>query len=90
MAPRGTLRLRLDDAREIAALNSLLADGVSVRRDADGSAIVPASARVKAVPLAKKYDVAFDATKANGGAPLRRVRGSPRPSRRASCSRCAR
>ena len=74
VAPRGTLRLRLDDAREIAALNSLLADGVSVRRDADGSAIVPASARAKAVPLARKYDVAFDATKTTGGAPLHRVR----------------
>ena len=74
VAPRGTLRLRLDDAREIAALNSLLADGVSVRRAADGSAIVPASARAKAVALAKKYDVAFDATKATGTTPLHRVR----------------
>ncbi|MCX4909045.1 M14 family zinc carboxypeptidase [Streptomyces sp. NBC_00878] len=74
VAPRGALRLRLDDAREIAALNSLLADGISVRRAADGSAIVPASARSKAVVLAKKYDVAFDATKATGTAPLHRVR----------------
>ncbi|WP_151480577.1 M14 family zinc carboxypeptidase [Streptomyces albicerus] len=74
VAPRGTLRLRLDDAREIAALNSLLAAGVSVRQAADGSAIVPASARAKAVALAKRYDVAFDATKATGGTPLHRVR----------------
>nr|WP_206439753.1 M14 family zinc carboxypeptidase [Streptomyces scabichelini] len=74
VAPRGTLRLRLDDAREIAALNSLLADGVSVRQASDGSAIVPASARAKAVALAKRYDVAFDATKETGGAPLHRVR----------------
>ncbi|MEV7143760.1 M14 family zinc carboxypeptidase [Streptomyces tauricus] len=71
-APR--LRLRLDDAREIAALNSLLADGVAVRRAADGSAIVPASARGKAEAAARRYDVAFDATKAAGGVPLRRVR----------------
>ncbi|GAB3006009.1 M14 family zinc carboxypeptidase [Streptomyces pseudoechinosporeus] len=75
VAPYGNLRLRLDDAREIAALNSLLADGVSVRQSADGgSAIVPASARTKAAALAKKYDVAFDATKATGGTPLHRVR----------------
>ncbi|MFD6292775.1 M14 family zinc carboxypeptidase [Streptomyces sp. NPDC060205] len=78
VAPGGTtqprLRLRLDDAREIAALNSLLAEGVQVRRAADGSAIVPASARGKAVAAARRYDVAFDATKESGGAPLRRVR----------------
>ncbi|TLS46558.1 peptidase M28 [Streptomyces montanus] len=74
VAPGGNLRLRLDDAREIAALNSLLGDGVAVRRAADGSAIVPASARAKATALAKKYDVAFDATKASGTAPLHRVR----------------
>ncbi|WP_328774312.1 M14 family zinc carboxypeptidase [Streptomyces sp. NBC_00286] len=73
--PYGNLRLRLDDAREIAALNSLLADGVSVHHSADGgSAIIPASARTKAAALAKKYDVAFDATKAGGGTPLHRVR----------------
>lgn len=75
VAPGANLRLRLDDAREIAALNSLLADGVSVRQSADdGSAIVPASARAKAAALAKKYDVAFDATKTTGGTPLHRVR----------------
>ncbi|MFE9644098.1 M14 family zinc carboxypeptidase [Streptomyces sp. NPDC006365] len=74
VAPYGNLRLRLDDAREIAALNSLLGEGVSVRRSSDGSAIVPGSARTKAAALAKKYDVAFDATKATGGTPLHRVR----------------
>ncbi|MFD9438738.1 M14 family zinc carboxypeptidase [Streptomyces sp. NPDC060006] len=74
VAPRGTLRLRLDDAREIAALNSLLADGVAVRLAADGSAVVPASARARAAALAKRYDVAFDATKTTGGTPLRQVR----------------
>lgn len=38
----GTLRLRLTDPREIAALNSLLRQGVPVRQAPDGSAIVPA------------------------------------------------
>ncbi|MEU7578953.1 M14 family zinc carboxypeptidase [Streptomyces sp. NPDC041068] len=74
VAPRGNLRLRLDDPREIAALNSLLADGISVRRDRDGSAIVPSSARRAAAKAAKRYDVSFDATKAKGGAALHRTR----------------
>lgn len=74
VAPRGDLRLRLDDPQEIAALNSLLKQGVSVRQAADGSAIVPGSARAKAVVLAREYDVAFDATKVTGGTPLRLTR----------------
>ncbi|MFI1676649.1 M14 family zinc carboxypeptidase [Streptomyces sp. NPDC020607] len=74
VAPHGNLRLRLDDPREIAALNSLLGQGVSVRRDRDGSAVVPSSARRAAAVAAKKYDVAFDATKAKGGAALHRTR----------------
>ncbi|MEU5689109.1 M14 family zinc carboxypeptidase [Streptomyces venezuelae] len=74
VAPHGDLRLRLDDPREIAALNSLLEKGVSVRRDRDGSAVVPSSARRAAAVAAKEYDVAFDATKAKGGAVLDRTR----------------
>lgn len=74
VAPRGDLRLRLDDPREIAAVNSLLAEGISVRRDRDGSAVVPSSARSAATAAAKKYDVAFDATKAKGGPALHRTR----------------
>jgi hypothetical protein len=74
VAPRGDLRLRLDDPREIAALNSLLQQGVRVRQAADGSAIVPASARSRAAVPARTYDVAFDATKLTGTAGLRRLR----------------
>ncbi|GHH83451.1 M14 family zinc carboxypeptidase [Streptomyces capitiformicae] len=74
VAPRGNLRLRLDSPQEIAALNSLLKDGVSVRQAADGSALVPSSARRKAVALARSYDVAFDATRTVRGTPLHRVR----------------
>ncbi|QEV17930.1 M14 family zinc carboxypeptidase [Streptomyces alboniger] len=74
VAPRGDLRLRLDDPREIAAVNFLLAEGVSVRRDRDGSAIVPSSARRTAAVAARRYDVEFDATKAEGGAALHRTR----------------
>ncbi|MFE0178802.1 M14 family zinc carboxypeptidase [Streptomyces sp. NPDC059002] len=74
VAPRGNLRLRLDDPREIAALNSLLAQGVSARGDRDGGAILPSSARRAATAAAKKYDVAFDVASAKGGAALHRTR----------------
>lgn len=80
VAPRGDLRLRLDTPQEIAALNSLLEQGVSVRRLADGSVVAPGSARARAAALARTYDVAFDATgrtrTAEGSpvTPLHRVR----------------
>ncbi|MER6009522.1 M14 family zinc carboxypeptidase [Streptomyces bluensis] len=74
VAPRGDLRLRLDGPQEIAALNSLLRQGVPVRQASDGSALVPSSARRSAQALATAYDVVFDATKARGGTPLRQVR----------------
>ncbi|KUO22460.1 M14 family zinc carboxypeptidase [Streptomyces dysideae] len=74
VAPRGNLRLRLDDAREIAALNSLLRKGISVRQAADGSVIVPGSARAQAAVAARTYDVAFDATTATGTTALHRTR----------------
>ncbi|MET7735951.1 M14 family zinc carboxypeptidase [Streptomyces sp. NPDC005402] len=74
VAPRGDLRLRLTDPQEIAALNSLLAQGVSVRRAPDGSAIVPASARDLATEAARTFDVVFDATRLKGAAELHRTR----------------
>ncbi|MGW7412969.1 M14 family zinc carboxypeptidase [Streptomyces sp. NPDC054863] len=74
VAPWGDLRLRLDDPKEVTALNSLLADGVKVRRAADGTAVVPGSARGKAVRLADRYGVAFHATRAKGVAPIARTR----------------
>ncbi|WP_435227508.1 M14 family zinc carboxypeptidase [Streptomyces sp. Tue6028] len=74
VAAHGDLRLRLDTPQEIAALNSLLRDGVAVRRSGDGSALVPSSARARAVSLARAYDVVFEATKATGGTPLRAAR----------------
>ncbi|GGW81889.1 M14 family zinc carboxypeptidase [Streptomyces lomondensis] len=71
---RGDLRLRLTDPREVAALNSLLRDGVRVRQASDGSAIVPASARRAALAAARTHDVAFTATRLTGTTPLRRLR----------------
>ncbi|MFJ4470887.1 M14 family zinc carboxypeptidase [Streptomyces sp. NPDC089424] len=74
VAPRGDLRLRLDDPREVAALNSLLSQGVRVRQAADGSVLVPGSARRQAVAVARAHDVAFTATRLTGGTGLTRVR----------------
>lgn len=74
VAPHGDLGLRLDDPREIAALNSLLRRGVTVREAPDGSAIVPASARREALTAARTHDVAFTATRLTGTTPLRRPR----------------
>ncbi|MFF7067235.1 M14 family zinc carboxypeptidase [Streptomyces pseudovenezuelae] len=74
VAPRGDLRLRLTDPQEIAALNSLLRQGVSVRRAPDGSAIVPASARALATEAARTHDVVLGATGLKGTAALRRTR----------------
>ncbi|MGP4090523.1 M14 family zinc carboxypeptidase [Streptomyces sp. KR55] len=74
VAPRGDLRLRLDDPREVAALNSLLQQGVRVQQAANGSVVVPGSARRQATAAARTYDVAFDATRSTGGTPLTRVR----------------
>jgi hypothetical protein len=74
VAPWGDLQLRLDDPKEVAALNSLLADGVKVRRAADGTAVVPGSARWKAVRLADRFGVAFHATRAQGVSAIGRTR----------------
>ncbi|WP_030678608.1 M14 family zinc carboxypeptidase [Streptomyces sp. NRRL B-1347] len=77
VAPRGDLRLRLDDPRAVAALNSLLGDGVAVRAagtTGNTAAIVPGSARRLAREAAAEYDVAFHATRARGGEVLRRTR----------------
>ncbi|WP_329388191.1 M14 family zinc carboxypeptidase [Streptomyces sp. NBC_01716] len=73
VARGGDLKLRLDDPKEFAAVNSLLAQGVKVRRTADGAAIVPSSARRKAEILADRYGVVFTATKDKGVAALRRT-----------------
>ncbi|MFF3497881.1 M14 family zinc carboxypeptidase [Streptomyces sp. NPDC003247] len=74
VAPHGDLRLRLDDPGAVAALNSLLRAGIAVRRDADGSAVVPASARAQAAGAARAYDVSFTSAAATGTTPLHPVR----------------
>jgi hypothetical protein len=60
--PPGRTDLRLDpqDAADLLAVNALPADGVAVTRLADGSVVIPASAR-RAAALAKKHGVTFTA-----------------------------
>ncbi|MFI8951907.1 M14 family zinc carboxypeptidase [Streptomyces sp. NPDC053750] len=74
VAPHGDLALRLDDPNEQTAVNSLLAQGVRVRRTDDGTAIVPGSARERARVLADRYGVVFRATEQRGTADLHRTR----------------
>ncbi|MER8047868.1 M14 family zinc carboxypeptidase [Streptomyces sp. NPDC094032] len=74
VAPRGDLLLRLDDPKELVAVNALLARGVAVRRTENGAAVVPGSARKAARELAERYGVVFGATKERGTAPLARTR----------------
>ncbi|MET9951688.1 M14 family zinc carboxypeptidase [Streptomyces sp. NPDC006339] len=74
VAPFGDLLLRLDDPKELVAVNALLARGVAVRRTADGAAVVPGAARAVARELAERYGVVFRATKERGAAPLERTR----------------
>ncbi|MFE2062423.1 M14 family zinc carboxypeptidase [Streptomyces sp. NPDC059467] len=71
VATRGDLRLRLDDPRALAALNSLLAQGVPAHLTG-AAAVLPASARPRAAQAARTYDVAFEASDAASGPALRR------------------
>ncbi|MFD4559582.1 M14 family zinc carboxypeptidase [Streptomyces sp. NPDC058469] len=79
VAPHGDLRLRLTDPAEFAALNTLLRQGIPVRRAADGSALVPEpeteTTRAKVTEAATAYDVAFEpTTPATSATPLHPVR----------------
>ncbi|NJP88703.1 peptidase M28 [Nonomuraea sp. FMUSA5-5] len=73
----GPLALRVDDAKEVRALNDLLAQGVAVTW-AGGRAIVPAQARSAARTVADRYGVAFTpagtVTGTVTGSPLAQVR----------------
>lgn len=69
----GELALRLDDPKEITALNALLNEGVEVRWAGDGRVLLPASARAAAQRAAERYGVRFAAADGNGTAPVRKL-----------------
>ncbi|MEU4441897.1 M14 family zinc carboxypeptidase [Actinosynnema sp. NPDC050801] len=71
-APRGSdLALVLADGKDAAAVNDLLGRGLELRRQDDGTIVVPASARSAAEEVADRYGVRFTSA-TPGGAPLRR------------------
>ncbi|WP_241661239.1 M14 family zinc carboxypeptidase [Thermomonospora catenispora] len=73
--PSGDLVLRLDDPKEVSALNELLGRGVQARWTGDGSVRIPASARPAARAVADRYGVRFArASGPGGGTVLRRPR----------------
>jgi hypothetical protein len=66
-APGRDLALRVLDGKDASAVNDLLGRGLSLRRLADGTVVVPASARQAAREVADRYGVRF--TAAPAGAP---------------------
>ncbi|MFC5827459.1 M14 family zinc carboxypeptidase [Nonomuraea insulae] len=71
---RGPLALAITDAKAVTALNDLLAQGVAVTWAADGTAIVPSSARQAARTAADRYGVTFTTARQSTGTPLAQVR----------------
>ncbi|MFG1703112.1 M14 family zinc carboxypeptidase [Nonomuraea sp. M3C6] len=69
----GPLALKVTDAKDVQALNDLLGQGVTVTW-ANGTAIVPASARQAARTVSDRYGVAFTAAGSSSGVPLAQVR----------------
>ncbi|SEG80150.1 Zinc carboxypeptidase [Thermomonospora echinospora] len=73
VAPSGDLGLRLDDPKEVSALNDLLGQGVKAQWTADGGVVIPASARSAARTVADRYGVQFTKAAGKGVAPLRKL-----------------
>lgn len=71
--PGSALRLALRDARDVAAANALLTSGVDLGWAADGSVVVPASARLQAGQVAERYGVRLTAAAAAATVPLDQV-----------------
>ncbi|WP_238412362.1 M14 family zinc carboxypeptidase [Saccharothrix deserti] len=67
----GDLALALADSKDAAAVNDLLGRGLELRRQDDGTVVVPASARSAAEEVSDRYGVRFTAA-GPGGVPLRR------------------
>jgi hypothetical protein len=67
----GDLALALVDGKDVAAVNDLLARGIGLRRQDDGTIVVPASARSAAEDVSDRYGARFTAARP-GGTPLRR------------------
>lgn len=72
-APGTDLALTLTDQKDVSAVNDLLGRGLELRRQDDGTVVVPAKDRAAATEVAERYGVRFTTAKAGGVALQRKV-----------------
>ncbi|TWP44269.1 peptidase M28 [Lentzea tibetensis] len=71
-APPGRdLALVINDGKDVNAVNDLLSRGIELRRQADGTIVVPAASRAAALEVSERFGVRFAAA-SPGGSPLQR------------------
>jgi Zinc carboxypeptidase len=73
VAPGRDLALKVLDGKDASAVNDLLGRGLALRRQADGTVVVPASARQAAREVAGRYGVRFTQATREQGSPLQAV-----------------
>ncbi|MEV6159114.1 M14 family zinc carboxypeptidase [Nonomuraea sp. NPDC052129] len=73
----GPLALKVTDAKEVMALNALLAQGVAVTWTDGGTALIPATARQTALVLSDRYGVAFTPAHTPAGTSAGSATGRP-------------
>jgi hypothetical protein len=71
--PGADLALTLNDAKDAQAVNDLLGRGIPLRRQDDGTIVVPASDRLAAQEVADRYGVRFTTAKPGGTALQRKT-----------------
>ncbi|NGY57809.1 peptidase M28 [Lentzea sp. NEAU-D13] len=72
-APGADLALTLNDAKDANAVNDLLGRGITLRRQDDGTVVVPAAERLAAKEVSDRYGVRFTSAKPGGTALQRKV-----------------
>lgn len=72
-APGADLALNLTDQKDVSAVNDLLGRGLELRRQDDGTIVVPARERTAAQEVADRYGVRFTTAKPGGQALQRKT-----------------
>jgi hypothetical protein len=72
-APGADLALVLNDGKDVSAVNDLLSRGIELRRQDDGTIVVPARDRAAAREVADRYGVRFTTARPGGAALQRKV-----------------
>ncbi|SES35039.1 M14 family zinc carboxypeptidase [Lentzea albida] len=72
-APGADLALTLTDQKDVSAVNDLLSRGLELRRQDDGTIVVPARERAAAKEVADRYGVRFSTARPGGVALQRKV-----------------